>query len=448
MALAEVLLSDPYVEPASTTDQATYDNTLGVLPANEGQLLAGGTTLWGWTQLNPSDTVGQWAQISIYASMDPFNPHAIHPDMHAIVFDENDPQTVFVGCDGGIYKSTNMSIDPTQIEASIANIAFQPYNRNYDVTQYYTLCFAPYVNYQSVNVGNSTEVQGLGMGGGTQDNGSPYINGYGSSPNDATDLSGGDGAGSWVSFINPLIAYFCSDNGYLLREGNLANLSGPTTAYTKTYGKCLGGDIDSMYGAAQGANGVNFVFPVALYENAYDMLNSDSILYIAPAALKAGDTIYPNGINGTYPYILTKAYAYRDTFEVPDRVVSRLAIGFPEPYGIWINGQGASNNTVVWKPIGGALSKPDAYTTGSSPHALAWTPDGDALFVGTEGGDFYRFSNLNKVIANDYCSGALWYKAASQVAADDSTVVSTKLTFSGISGADILSIDVDLEEWK
>ncbi len=436
---------DPYVEPASTDDQATYDNTLGVFQSNEGQLLAGGTTLWGWTQLYATDTVGQWAQISIYASSDPYNLHAIHPDMHTIVFDNNNPETVYIGCDGGIYKSTNMYIDPTQIESSIASIAFGAYNQNYDVTQYYSLCFAPYVNYQTVNYGDTTKLQGLGMGGGTQDNGSPYINGYGNSPNFGTDMSSGDGAGSWVSSINPLIAYFCSDYGYLLREGNLANLSFPTTAYTQTYGKCLGGDIDSMHNAAEAAGGVNFVFPVALYENAYDTLNSDSVLFIAPDSLKVGDTIYPNGINGTYPYILKKAYAYRDTFEVPDRVVSRLAIAFSGPYGVWINGQGASNSTVIWKPIGGALSKPDAFTNTAPPHCLAWSPNGDALFVGVEGGsaNLYRFSNLNKVIANSYCSGALWYKGGSQVTQDDTTVVSTNLTFSGISGADILSIDVD-----
>ena len=435
---------DPYVEPASTVDQCDYDNTLGVSYANEGELFAGGTTLWEWTQNGATDTVGTWSTISHYA-WNPYDPLAVHPDMHSIVFDSKDNNVMYIGCDGGVYKSTNIQ-DADTLKS------FGAFNRNYNVTQYYTLCFAPFVNYvnppNGVPYGSTYKLEGLSEGGGTQDNGSPYINGYGSSPNNGTDLSSGDGAGSAVSQLNPNIAYFCTDYGIFLREGNLGNLSYPTLAYTSTKGNCIGGDIDSVFSVASSNNGqgANFTFPCALYENSYDVLNSDSVVFTAVKTYAIGDTIYPNGINGTYPYILTKILLKDSSINVPDRIVSRLAIGFAGAYGgIWINGQAASGSTVVWKPIGGADSKPDAFNTGAydSPHSLAWSPDGDALFVGTEFGSLYRFSHINKVVSNKYCSGALWWSEGGINATGDTTVRSSKLTFNGLNGADILSIAVD-----
>lgn len=438
------IVFDPYVEPFSTDDQATYDNTLGVSYADEGELFAGGTTLSEWHQNGASDTVGYWTTITHYGIDNPYDPLSVHADMHTLVFDSKDNNIFYIGCDGGVYKSSN-------IQAPDSAKIFASYNRNYDVTQYYTLCFAPFVNFPDTPIGvpygNSYKLEGLGVGGGTQDNGSPYINGYGASPNNGTDMSSGDGAGSAVSQLNPNIAYFCSDNGSLFRIGNLGNLSGITTAYTKTKGPCDGGDIDTVAAAASLNGAANFTFPVALYENSFDTLNSDSVPYIFLTNDTLGQIIYPAGINGTYPYALPKAHSIGDTINVPDRIVSRLAIGFSGSQGgIWINGQGASGNTVIWKPIGGPDSKPDAFTSSNSfdsPHALAWSPNGDALFVGTEEGALFRFSNINKVVSSTYCSGALWWSEGGIHATGDTTVKSKKLTFAGLNGADILSIDVD-----
>jgi hypothetical protein len=433
---------DPYL---SAFDQANYDNTLGVFPANEGELLCGGTTLWLWVQANSADTVGSWNQISHYNG-GYTDPKWIHADEHAIVFDQSTPTTVYIGCDGGIFKSTNMNIDPAKLQTSISSLVFAPYNRNYDVTQYYTVCYSPYVNYVNVDNNNTTTLEGLGVGGGTQDNGSPYVNGSvngGYYPNDAQDMSGGDGAGAAVSQINPNIAYFCSDYGDLLREGNLPNLSPPTTAYTQTIGKCEGGDIDS----AHGLGGSNFVFPVALYENAYDTLNHDSVNYVAAENDTAGTVVYPEGINGTYPYPLPKYLAKGDTIIVPDRVVSRLAVGFAGSYGgIWVNGQAASNATVIWIPVGGPDSKPTAFTgsQNESVHSLAWSADGNALFAGTEGGQLFRFLNMNAIIANNYCSGALWWNEGGIHGTGNTAINSTQLNLgSTATGRDILSIATD-----
>jgi len=428
---------DPYAEPGGAAgDQPVYDNTLGVFPNNETQLLCGGVVLWHWNQLSANDTVGTWAEVSHY-SENPADPLAIHPDEHAIVFDQNNSNVVYIGCDGGIYKSTNA----TNLETGAASIAFQAINRNYNVTQFYTLCFTPYVN----------PLNGLGIGGGTQDNGSPYINGNSYNPYDGTDMSSGDGAGCAVSALNPNIAYFCSDDGTLERTGNLGSLSFPTIAYTSYKGKNVGADIDSVWLSAAGAGAVCFVFPVALYESAYDTLNLDSLKYIANKNYNAGDTAFAQSQNVpgyTYPYKLKSPLAKGASLEIPDRVVSRLAIGFSPAQGIWMNGQGASNSTVVWMPIAGPNSLPDAYVDGGGRpqiHCLAWSPNGNTLYAGTEDGVFYRFSNINSIVANNYNSGALFYEAiGTGYVASSNKVVSKNLTAAlGATNRDILSIIVD-----
>ena len=439
---------DPYI---SAFDQCNYDNTLGVPPANEAQVLVGGTVLYEWSGTNSSDTVGYWEKVSHYNPAISDDPLWIHADEHAIVFDNTNTSTVYIGCDGGIFKCTNMSIDPSDPIHSIAGLSIQPINRNYNVTQYYTVCYSPEVNYENVDYNNGTMIEGMGCGGGTQDNGTPYMNGTAIShfPNDATDISGGDGAGCAVSQLNPNIAYFCSDNGAFQKEANLGTLSPPTNAYNQTTGDCKGGDIDSMYSVAGASNGVCFVFPVALYENPYDLLNHDSVTYITSKAYNAGDTIWPSSANSaiTYPYILTSHVSAGDTLTVPDRVVSRVAIGFGggASAGIWINGQGASNNTVVWMPIGGPLSKPTAFSDPTPVQAIAWTADGNTIFAGCEDGGFYRFTGVNTVIANKYCSGALWYNEGTIHATGNTNIPCKALSsgLSSLSGRDILSIATD-----
>ncbi len=426
---------DPYF---SAFDQSNYDNTLAVAPDNEMELILGGTTFFQWLGTSTNDTIGSWTKISHYngGAQDPLY---IHPDEHAIVFDQNNPNVVYFGCDGGLYKSTNA----TNAEQPRGHMTFEAINRNYNVTQYYSICFSSQVDY-------SSGTTGLGLGGGTQDNGSPYINGlaFRDYPFDASDMSGGDGGGSVVSSLNPNIAYFTIDYGtYLGKTGNLGSLTFPTLAFTKTYGVNLGANIDSVASLQSGS----FVFPLALYENSYDTLNHDSIQYIATDTIAAGKTIWPVDPNGPtpYPYKITKKLYPGDTIVVPDRVVSRLAVGFSPSNGIWINGQGGSNGSILWMPIAGPLSTPTPFITatqGDAVHSLAWSPDGNTLYAGTEDGLFFKFSNINSIVANRYSSGALFYEqdGRGDIAYNGGNkVISTNLNVAGTSGRDILSISVD-----
>ncbi|HWY98940.1 MAG TPA: T9SS type A sorting domain-containing protein, partial [Bacteroidia bacterium] len=414
---------DPY-SSGGVQDQGTYDNTLAVFPNNSGKILLGGTTMYSWEQNSPTDTVGQWTSLTTYYGY-PGDPTYIHPDEHAIVFNKNNANIVYSGSDGGVYKSTD------------GGKSFVDMDRNYNVTQFYAIAFAPYVT-----------SSGEGVMGGTQDNGTPYMGGFSSFyPQDAVDLSGGDGGQCAISSINPKAYYVSADNNSLLRSTNLGPTSSPGNVYTNTKGLDKGADIDSVQALASGC----FVDPLALYENPYDTTTLDRLLWISDKAHNAGDTVYPISPNGNvaFPYILKSAVlAKGDSVIVQNRVVSKIATGFSASNYVWINMQAIDfQDPTVWMPIGGPQSKPDAFTGNDQVHCLTWSPNGDALFVGTETGQFFRFSNLDSIRDTSYITGAIISiknNVKAPVANPLTRVISKNLTVAlGVSGRDILSIAVD-----
>ncbi|HXB10783.1 MAG TPA: T9SS type A sorting domain-containing protein, partial [Bacteroidia bacterium] len=408
-------------------DQGTYDNTLAVAPDNAGKLLLGGTTLWSWQQRFATDTVGYWTSLTTYGGF-PGDPYHIHPDEHAIEFDPLHPNIVYVGCDGGIYKSLD------------GGVSWQPMNRNYNVTQFNAIAVSPFVD----------PIHGEGIMGGTQDNGTPYINGslyyY---EDQAADLSGGDGGGAAISYVNPNVFFTSIDYGTSLARGsNLSGVAFPGNFYNSTVGLNKGANIDSVAGLGSGC----FVLPVALYENISDPFTVDSIIWIADSAYGTGHVVYPISPNGgiPYPYTLPVSVAKGDTIKVQNTVVSKLATGFSASNGVWMTMQAADlSDAVIWMPIGGPKSKPDGFNGNDAVHCLHWTPDGDAIFVGTEAGQFYRFSNLDSIRDTSYNTGATYSvkKGNGAIVANAlCKVISKNLgsTFSpSITGRDILSISVD-----
>jgi hypothetical protein len=101
----------------------------------------------------------------------------------------------------------------------------------------------------------------------------------------------------------------------------------------------------------------------------------------------------------------------------------------------------------IWMPIGGPLSKPDAFTGADPVHCMAWSPTGNDLFVGTEGGQIYRFSNLNAVRDTSYIHGAVVSinktSARSTYVANASCVVTSTKMSTAFASRDILSISVN-----
>jgi hypothetical protein len=415
---------NPFGEPGgSAPSQGTYDDAVGVFPNNPGKVLIAGVTLWSWTQASPGDSTGGWNSVTVYNG-GLGSTNYVHPDMHNVTIDKNNPNIVFIGCDGGIYKSYDGAK------------TFQPENRDYDVTQFYAITFGPYMN-----------ANGEGMGGGTQDNGTPYMSGTQYYYQDAVDVGGGDGGQAVISSINPNAYYISSDANTLLRSAALSTLGYPSDAYTGLKGLGKGANLDSIYRLGTGC----FVDPVALYENPYDTTTLDSLIWISDNSYSPGDVVYPTSPNGNvpFPYKINRSLVKGDTIKVQNRVVSKIATGFSATQGVWMMMQAIDfADPVIWMPIGGPDSKPNAFTGSDAVHCLAFSPDGDALFVGTESGQFFRFSNLDSIIDTSYTTGALFsvpINVKAPVVNPKCRVKSTSLSAAlvGNAGNDILSIAVD-----
>jgi hypothetical protein len=89
--------------PGISTGQSWYDWFLGVAPDRDTQVycgaidvhrgdLSGGT--WTWTNLSSKPAGGD----------------SIHPDQHAIAFEPGQPNTVYVGNDGGLFRSPDRGV--------------------------------------------------------------------------------------------------------------------------------------------------------------------------------------------------------------------------------------------------------------------------------------------------------------------------------------------------
>ncbi|MFZ5432792.1 MAG: T9SS type A sorting domain-containing protein [Calditrichota bacterium] len=113
-----------------------------------------------------------------------------HADHHALAFKPNDPNTIIVGTDGGLFKSTNGGEVWTGI------------NTNLVTYQYYAMC--------------NDALNPLVAFGGTQDNGT---NRYGNATQHQWVL-GGDGGYCNVDFTNSSIVYATTQNGSHYKSTN------------------------------------------------------------------------------------------------------------------------------------------------------------------------------------------------------------------------------------
>jgi photosystem II stability/assembly factor-like uncharacterized protein len=149
---------DPLISLASS--QGNYNNVITVNPSNKNHIIMGGVFLAEWKDGTNPRYIG---------SLNDFggaNPAYVHADKHVLQWDiTTNPPTLICGNDGGLYFSSD-------------NLrTFTPRNQGYNVTQFYAVA----ADYE----GNVT--------GGTQDNGTLYINKKGNTKKSAVEIKGGDG---------------------------------------------------------------------------------------------------------------------------------------------------------------------------------------------------------------------------------------------------------------
>lgn len=156
-----------------TNGQAWYDLEIAVNPSNCEDVITGGVPI-----RRSLDGANTWQ---------PFG-QGIHSDQHVTVFDEEDPNRIYFGCDGGIYRVV--------LENGVPRV--EDKNFGYNVTQYYACAMHPdaYSDY---------------FLGGTQDNGSHQLNAWGITS--ARNVWGGDGFMAHIDQNDPQIQLVSSQYG-------------------------------------------------------------------------------------------------------------------------------------------------------------------------------------------------------------------------------------------
>lgn len=178
-------------------DQAWYDLDIDVDPTDENRVVIGGidvmmSTTGGFT----------WAPVThAYGNAAPY----IHPDQHILYFYPGRGDILFIGNDGGLYRTFDAKDVPSLIR-------FDLINNGYNVTQYYSCAIHP-------------EFRKEYFIGGTQDNGTHAFDSYGI--DEVDDIWGGDGMACHIDQTDGMIQIVSSQFGnYGLSIDGGQNFSG------------------------------------------------------------------------------------------------------------------------------------------------------------------------------------------------------------------------------
>ena len=354
--------------------QAKYDMVIKVHPEDEDKIYVGGLDLWSWSYNESWEKLTQWG----YAGFPMFTNY-LHADQHELIFHPDNPDIMYSGNDGGVFKSED------------GGNTFVHMNRGYNVTQFYAIGYSKY--------GEAV--------GGTQDNGTQLVAWkaehsnsdivQGATPQAGFEIGGGDGGYALFSRLNPDIIFSETQNAGELRRSATKGLSQNTI-----WAEFLENRIE--------VNGSNWVTPYVLHENLNDPINSnlDGLPFeeIITYVNNPLDTLFTGDIieitssksgSATFNYTLTNDLLPNDTIRIVDPFSSIFAIGIGEdPWSgpslseIWISRNSLElAATTEWYRIS------DTSDVIGTPSCMEFSSDGNYLFVGTEGGALYRYSNLN-----------------------------------------------------
>ncbi len=438
------------------TGQSDYDISVGVFPNDKTRIIVGGVGIWQWKQTNPAVAgIGQW---SLAASQVPFytntvipNWSYVHSDVHEIRFHPTNPSVFFIGCDGGIFRGYDNYFGN-------GAISYQPMNNGYNVTQFYSIAFEgddPYkrafmggaqdngTNYVSGHGNTVRNAKSIGGGDGAEceisflsPNVSFSTVYYGTLERHSS--KGGDGNSfypdyfssmfptlgnsGFASFVTPIALYETktaanSPDFYKFTNTQVSQTVGIGDGLIKHYSGTLalpypsasiipnfisfksGLQIVSDDGAGSLTGSIDATKPhtINYITGAFDFYfntapsNGATINLLFNVAYAAGSEI--SMVRPTYSYPLNFTVTAQmnpgDSLMVYDPFQAKLAVGFNGANGVWMTKQPLTfSGAPEWMKLGSLLGEAEE---------LAWSPDGDILYVGTSSGNLFRFSNLAAV---------------------------------------------------
>jgi|GEM_PF-1571373 len=320
--------------PKHLNRQGDYDNTIWVDPTNEQNIVTGGLDLYRST-----DGGVNFSRISTWQSASPGQPQP-HADHHQIVSPPNysaSNPVVYIGNDGGLYRSTNIfAAGPN------GTTTWQNLNNELGVTQFYG--------------GAGSVAAGGKLIGGTQDNGDlRYVSGT-----TWTRIGGGDGGYAAVDPIDDNTAYGEYVYASIRRYGGAGGgyICNGILEGKKTEG-------GNAYCGPNATEQTNFISPFILDPNVRDrMLVGANSLWVSDDVRTVIAPLWrsikpPASVSGTTRYFINAIAVQRGNSNV-----------------IWV-GHNASNTTgvptAIFKTVNGQAATPtwiNMTQTGMSTSAI------------------------------------------------------------------------------
>ncbi len=219
------------IDPFGDNRQGGYDLCITVFPNDKEKILVGGVTLWQGGLNNQPERI---------ASNSGFGTNYVHSDLHHFEWDGN---VLYVACDGGIFKSTDI--------ATTENASFVESNFGYTTTQFY-------------GIGISTTGK---VNGGTQDQ-SSFIVTEGNT--NAVNVFGGDGFDSDFSAVDDNCMFVTSQYASLGRSFDGG----------QSFEDFYSGDLEALRQTPE----QNFPFHsnIRLFENTDDEFSQRTVIYARP----------------------------------------------------------------------------------------------------------------------------------------------------------------------
>ncbi|MFN3916961.1 MAG: T9SS type A sorting domain-containing protein [Flavobacteriales bacterium] len=349
----------------SLSQQGNYNNVITNVPGRPGEYIIGGIDLWKYEpQSNSNLTSGNFNRISLWYAP-PFTPIYVHADNHRLTWD-NDGR-LYIGNDGGIGQSLDKG-----------NIFF-PSNRGYNVTQFYAIAYDKHGNVM----------------GGTQDNGTLYKDGTGTTAYEFRDVVGGDGFQCEISYMNSKAMFASIYYSQILRSDDAGN-------------NWTGINLPVFGGATIGQNAGSFFTVLRLWEDPKDEDSRDTLSVVLMDALNLGDTLtyFSNTFSKPLTWISDGNYLANDTLHLIDSVQSIFAVatgGIGQNNRVLITrgGLNFSSSPQWWEVLG-----PNQGNT-QDVKCLEFSKDGNILYVGTWGGRVYRIKGLDSAYTQNYAETQL-----------------------------------------
>ena len=188
------------------TEQPNWCMALAVDPNNQNKIYVGGENLFRG-ELNANNGF-DYQQLSWWYESNAISDNVewVHADQHTIVFKAGSSSEAFIGCDGGVYRCTNLNaaIVAPNIRPTITAI-----NNFLNITQFYSTAASPAANDWKVF-------------GGTQDNGTHRFTN--SNFNVTEEKVGGDGGFCFVDANSPntIFSSYVNNNWYRSTNGGIA----------------------------------------------------------------------------------------------------------------------------------------------------------------------------------------------------------------------------------